>query len=115
MVPQLADNSDDKSYPPGKTQYTLDFTYHGGIYRDVWLMGVPDVHITEASTAGKVAGGGIFIHYDNISSGSASMTVDTDLGNYGEKTRKVSLRTRVIDPDGAVVSEKIAKVAERGS
>ena len=110
-VALLADNSDDKSYPPGKTQYTLDFTYHGGIYRDVWLLGIPEVHVTEASTAGKVAGGGIFIHYDRVSPESASMTVDTDLGNFSGKTRKVSLRTRIIDPDGTVLSEKTAKVS----
>ena len=38
VIAVKADNSDDKSYPPGKPQYTLDFTYHGGIYRDVWMI-----------------------------------------------------------------------------
>ena len=28
----MADNSDDPSYPPGKAQDVLDFTYAGGIY-----------------------------------------------------------------------------------
>ena len=35
LLAVFTDNSDDKSYPPGKRQYTLDFAYHGGIYRDV--------------------------------------------------------------------------------
>lgn len=30
----MTDNSDDPSYPPGKPQDMLDFTYCGGIYRD---------------------------------------------------------------------------------
>ena len=38
IIALMADNSDDASYPPGKPQYALDFTYHGGIYRDVWLI-----------------------------------------------------------------------------
>ena len=32
LIAVRADNSDDKTYPPGKTQMTLDFSYHGGIY-----------------------------------------------------------------------------------
>ena len=47
VVAVLADNSNDKSYPPGKPQYTLDFAYHGGIYRDVWLIGRAEVAVTE--------------------------------------------------------------------
>ena len=27
----MADNSDDKSFPPGKPQITMDFAYHGGM------------------------------------------------------------------------------------
>ena len=46
LIAVMADNSDDKSYPPGKRQYTLDFSYHGGIYRDVWMIAKSDVSIT---------------------------------------------------------------------
>ena len=35
VVTVWADNSDDPSYPPGKTQETLDFAYFGGIYLTV--------------------------------------------------------------------------------
>ena len=34
VIAVWADNSDDPSYPPGKAQDVLDFTYCGGIYRD---------------------------------------------------------------------------------
>ena len=63
----MADNSDDREYPPGKRQYTLDFTYHGGIYRDVWLIAKNKVAITDANEEAKVAGGGFFVYYDKIS------------------------------------------------
>ncbi len=39
VIAVKADNSDDKTFPPGKPQSALDFCYHGGIYRDVWLIG----------------------------------------------------------------------------
>lgn len=35
IIAVRADNSDDKSYPPGKKQSALDFCYHGGMYRRV--------------------------------------------------------------------------------
>ena len=35
VIAVRADNSDDPTYPPGKPQNDLDFTYLGGIYRDV--------------------------------------------------------------------------------
>jgi len=66
IVAVKADNSDDKSYPPGKKQMTLDFAYHGGIYRDVWLIAKNKVAITDAVEEQKVAGGGIFVHYPRL-------------------------------------------------
>ena len=76
-----ADNSDDKTYPPGKKQAQLDFTYHGGIYRDVWLIAKNKVAITDALEENKVAGGGIFVHYANISERSAEVFVNTEVRN----------------------------------
>lgn len=67
LLAVMTDNSDDKNFPPGKRQYTLDFAYHGGIYRDVWMIGKSSVAITDALEADKVAGGGVFVHFDNIS------------------------------------------------
>lgn len=98
-----ADNSDDKSFPPGKRQYTLDFSYHGGIYRDVWLIGKSPVAITDAVSAGKVAGGGVFIHCDNISEKHADVWINTDVRNNGELTRRVSVVTSLADQHGRVL------------
>jgi len=72
-----ADNSDDKNYPPGKKQMTLDFAYHGGIYRDVWLIAKNKVAITDVNEENKVAGGGLFVHYANISEKSAEVFITT--------------------------------------
>lgn len=47
-----ADNSDDRSFPPGKPQDALDFTYFGGLYRDAWLVTLPEVAITDPHMPG---------------------------------------------------------------
>ena len=78
LIAVKADNSDDKSYPPGKKQSQLDFAYHGGMYRDVWLVGRSPVHITDPLERGIVAGGGVFLHYDHISEKSAEVFIDVE-------------------------------------
>lgn len=93
----MTDNSDDKNFPPGKRQYTLDFAYHGGIYRDVWMIGKSSVAITDALEADKVAGGGVFVHFDNISGKKAEVYVDTEVHNSGKQTRTVAVETVLAD------------------
>ena len=91
VVAIMADNSDDKTYPPGKKQAQLDFTYHGGIYRDVWLIAKNKVAITDAVEENKVAGGGIFVHYANISEKSAEVFVNTEVRNYDSKLHSITI------------------------
>ena len=91
-----ADNSDDKTYPPGKKQMTLDFAYHGGIYRDVWLIAKNKVAITDALEENKVAGGGLFIHYANISEKSAEVFVNTEVRNNDSKPHAVIVENSLV-------------------
>ena len=91
-----ADNSDDKTYPPGKTQLTLDFAYHGGIYRDVWLIAKNKVAITDAVEEDKVAGGGIFVHYANISDKSAEVFVNTEVRNNDTKAHTITVENSLV-------------------
>ncbi len=111
----MADNSDDKSYPPGKPQYTLDFAYHGGIYRDVWMICKNKVSITDPVEANETAGGGVFVHYDNISVKSADVFVNTELKNNGLETKSVTLETTLVDNLGKIaikISTKISLKAD---
>ena len=91
VVAVKADNSDDKTYPPGKKQMTLDFAYHGGIYRDVWLIAKNKVAITDAVEENQVAGGGIFVHYANISDKSAEVFVNTEVRNNDIRPRTITV------------------------
>ena len=102
VVAVMTDNSNDKNYPPGKPQYALDFAYHGGIYRDVWLIETSPVSITDAVASNEKAGGGIFVHYADISEKSATVYVNTELENKSGIPRKVTLLTALRDPKGQI-------------
>lgn len=111
LIAVMTDNSDDKSFPPGKRQYTLDFAYHGGIYRDVWMIGKSRVAITDAVEAGKVAGGGVFVHFDSISEESAEVYVNTEVANSGKEARAVTVETILADADSAPVKRVSQRVS----
>ena len=118
VIAVRADNSDDNTYAPGKTQRTLDFTYHGGIYRDVWMIATDPVYITDANTAGKAAGGGVFVHYDNIAAVSsglprADVYVDTDVMNSDSRRRTVTVETVLKDPAGVEVGRRTSRLTLR--
>lgn len=104
VVAVMTDNSDDKTYPPGKKQAALDFCYHGGMYRDVWLIGKSEIAITDALEAGKIAGGGVFVHYDNISEKSAQVFVNVEVSNRANRTAQPTVVARIKDHTGKVVA-----------
>ncbi len=110
LLAVMVDNSDDKNYPPGKRQYTLDFAYHGGIYRDVWMIAKSLVAITDAVDENKVAGGGIFVHFDKISEKLAEVFVDTEVKNKDKYTRTVIVETSLVDNQSNLVKKTSEKV-----
>lgn len=116
VIAVKTDNSDDKNYPPGKKQSALDFCYHGGMYRDVWLIGKSDVAITDAVERGQVAGGGVFLHYDDISDASAKVMADVEVGNKSSKAQTATVMAKVKDKNGNVVAtmKRNVKVAAGG-
>ena len=108
VIAICADNSDDKTYPPGKKQMTLDFAYHGGIYRDVWLIAKNKVAITDALEENKVAGGGLFIHYANISEKSAEVFVNTEVRNNDRKPHAVIVENSLVNAESKSQRTKLS-------
>ena len=104
VIAVKADNSDDKNYPPGKKQMTLDFAYHGGIYRDVWLIAKNKVAITDVIEENKVAGGGIFVHYANISDKSAEVFVNTEVRNSDTRPHAIVVENTLSAPVSSVAA-----------
>lgn len=117
VIAVKADNSDDNTYPPGKKQTALDFCYHGGMYRDVWLIGKSPIAITDAVETGKVAGGGVFLHYDNITEKSADVFVNVELENTSLSAVSPTITAKIKDKDGRTVTtlKKKIQIAANGS
>lgn len=105
VVTVLTDNRDNWNVPPGKPQGELDFTYFGGIYRNVWLHSVNTVHITDELLEDEAAGGGVLIDYPNVSEVSATAEVKTHIRNEESSAQTVTLQTSLQDADGTVVAE----------
>lgn len=96
------DNSDLPDVPPGKPQGMLDFCYFGGLYRDAWLHAAHPVHFTQAVFADRVASGGLFVHYRNVSAAAATVLVDAHFENRSSADETVSVRLLL---NGETVSE----------
>ena len=104
VITVLSDNSDDASYPPGKFQDVLDFTYAGGIYRDCWLIKHGDVFITDPNQENLVADGGLFVAYDNVSEKSSDITVKTNIRNASARDFSGKVKYEIIDKEGKCVN-----------
>lgn len=68
------DNSDDPSYPPGLSQRELDFTYFGGIYRDVWLVETGEAYVSDSGE------GGVFVETRLDADGIWTVSAEVTLG-----------------------------------
>jgi beta-galactosidase len=73
------------------------------MYRDVWLIGKSKVAITDAIEANEVAGGGVFIHFDNISSKYADVLLNVEVANNTDKAQTPTVLVRIKDAKGKVV------------
>ena len=99
-----ADNSNDSFYAPGKPQEMLDYTYCGGIYRDCWLIAHNKTYITDANFESIVAGGGLFIFYDNVSKYAADVHIKTHLRNVNNHTFNGFIEYSLLDKEGKEVA-----------
>ena len=111
VIAVKADNSDDKTYPPGKKQAALDFCYHGGMYRDVWLIGKSKVAITDALEAGRVAGGGVFIHFGEITDKASEVFINVEIGNNQQKKASPTVVVKIKDKAGKTIANIKKKIA----
>ena len=106
VIAVRADNSDDPNYPPGKPQASLDFTYFGGIYRDVWLVSTESVFVTNPNDENEVAGGGLFVHYENLSEKKVDVVVKTHVRNVTNIKKNVRIKYRLKNNKENIVAHK---------
>ncbi|WP_116091958.1 beta-galactosidase GalA [Sphingomonas crusticola] len=73
----------------------------GGIYRHVWLVKRPAVHIVSD---------GVYAHPREGAGGHWSIPVEATVGNIGEAEADATVRAVLIDPDGKAVAQAEAAV-----
>ena len=118
VIAVWADNSDDPSYPPGKAQDVLDYTYFGGIYRDCWLIAHNNVFITDPNYENEVAGGGLFVAFGKVSDALAEVQLQIHVRNATKNPFSGRVEYMLLQPDGTEVarlSDKIQVKAGRAT
>lgn len=106
VIAVLADNSDDTSYPPGRSQRSLDFAYFGGLYRDCWLISHGHTFITDANYEDKKAGGGVFVSYHDVQEREAFLHATVHVRNEMTQKRKTSVCLALLDSAGRTVTRQ---------
>lgn len=86
----------DNSYHENIAPLTADFTFYGGIYRDVFAVATNDVHFTMNDHGAC----GLFITTPQVSAESASVKIAGKIANEGNAARKLKLLTTLKDKDG---------------
>ena len=110
VIAVWADNSDDPSYPPGKAQDVLDYTYFGGIYRDCWLIAHNNVFITDPNYENEVAGGGLFVAFGKVSDALAEVQLKIHVRNATKNPFSGQVEYMLLQPDGTEVARLSDKI-----
>jgi beta-galactosidase len=96
LVAVRLDNRDNPITGP-KPLPDLDFNLYSGLYRAAQLSLKDKLHITDPMLAEKVAGGGIFVTFPQVSKQSATVRVQTNVRNSDRRSRTFALRTSLLD------------------
>jgi beta-galactosidase len=103
------DNSFNRNIPP----LSADFTFYGGLYRDVYLQQLPKTRFSGSGFDNK----GIYIHTTGVSGEQASVQISLHLSNERSSARKIRLVTTVFDKDGKKIAvvNSVQSLAARSS
>ncbi|UOG76660.1 DUF4982 domain-containing protein [Hymenobacter tibetensis] len=96
-------NQDNPAVPPGKPLKDLDFNFYSGLYRSVQLLVQDKVYISDPVEAGHTAGGGILLHYEDVSPQSATLRLQTEIQNDAAQAQTVQVRTTLLNEKGEEV------------
>jgi len=97
----VVDNSHDPDIPP----LSADFTFWGGIYRDITLVVTPRVHVS----ATHFATSGVYIDTFDEESSESGVRIRTFLSNDMTSAKRVTLTHDIYGPDG----QKVASVSKK--
>lgn len=96
------DNSANPSIPP----LSGDFTFYGGIYRDVYLVAASAVHFDLDNHASS----GVFVSTPKVSAAAAEVAVRGTLANDSRTARTVQVITKILSRDGQLIARQQTRV-----
>ncbi|WP_234439972.1 carbohydrate-binding protein [Streptomyces bicolor] len=87
---------------PDVAPLSADYTFDGGIYRNVSLWAVDKLAVRMLDYAGP----GVYLKQSNVTAASATVTVTTKLWNNNSTDRNVYVRTVITKADGTIVKDE---------
>lgn len=91
------DNSFNENVPP----LTADFTFYGGIYRDVYLRATDKIHFS----TGDHATSGVYITTPFVSDSKADVNIRCTISNNSNSALKLFLVTSVVDQTKKLIAK----------
>lgn len=88
------------------TPIMADFTFWGGIYRDVWLISTPDIHFNMLNMGSD----GIFVSTPLVNEKQSLVKVVSEVTNDAKKTSTFEVRNELFAPDGKLLQTFKKKV-----
>lgn len=76
-----------------------DFTFFGGIYRDVWLIATPKQHLHLSNYGSD----GIYISTPQVSAQAGSLVIQGEVKNDATEKAKIEIEHILFAPDGKIV------------
>lgn len=96
----------DNSYNPDIAPLSADFTFFGGIYRDVYLVYTSPVQLSTTHYASS----GVYLKASKITNSEAEISVKTFLSNSLKNNQLLTLETEILDADDNRVAFSRKKV-----
>ena len=84
------------------TPISADFTFWGGIYRDVWLITLPEQHFNMENMGSS----GVFITTPEVSTEQATVRVRSEVVNDAGKAAVLELRHQIFSPGGELLQTR---------
>jgi beta-galactosidase len=100
VIAVKVNNADHNDIPP----QSADYTFFGGIYRNVSLWVTDPLQVRMLDFAGP----GVYLRQRSVTAASATIDVTTKLFNNNTTSRSVAVRTVVTDATGTVVADQTA-------
>lgn len=98
----LVDNSHDEQVPP----LSADFTFYGGIYRDVYLTAINPIHFDADNYASK----GVFITTPVVNNDKATVNIKGNITNTSGIDKTIQITNTITDDEGNKIAEEIKKI-----